>query len=248
MPDSTASVRPIAIYLPQFYPIPENDRCWGKGFTEWTNVTKAQPLFKGHYQPHLPADLAFYDLRVGEVRQEQADLARQYGIHGFCYYHYWFNGHRVLERPFNEVLASGRPDFPFMLCWANENWARVWDGGDQTIMCQQDYSDADHTAHVRSLIPAFKDPRYIKVKGHAVFAIYRSPNIPDVQRVLKLWRNEAEKEGVKLYLCRFESYSEGGANYLKDGFDAAIRFEPFSTRIRPFQQYILRKTMANKLS
>ncbi len=154
-----------------------------------------------------------------------------------------------MERPFSEVLQSGKPDFPFMLCWANENWARVWDGGDHTIMCKQDYSEQDHIDHVRSLIPAFKDNRYITVDGKPVFAIYRSTNIPDLKTALRIWREiEAEKEGVKLYLCRFESYSEGGADYLKDGFDAAIRFEPFTTRIKPFQQYILNKTMANKFS
>ena len=107
--------RLISFYLPQFYPTPENDEWWGKGFTEWRNVVKARPLYRGHYQPHLPADLGFYDLRVPEVRQQQADMARMYGINGFCYYHYWFNGHQLMERPLEEVLSSGNPDFPFMV-------------------------------------------------------------------------------------------------------------------------------------
>jgi len=239
-------IRPIAIYLPQFYPIPENDKAWEKGFTEWTNVVKARPLFKGHHQPHLPADLGFYDLRVSETREEQAKLAKQYGIYGFSYYHYWFNGHKVLERPFEEVYKSGKPDFPFMLTWANEDWARVWDGGDMTVMCKQDYSVEDHINHINYLKPIFKDKRYIKIDKKPVFAIYRSTNIPNLKETIKLWREEFRKDGVELYLCRYESYSEGGSDYLNDGFDAAIRFEPFSTRLQKFQHDYFRKIMKNK--
>jgi len=136
-------IRVICFYLPQFHPIPENDAWWGKGFTDWRKVAKAEPLFRGHYQPHIPADLGFYDLRLPEARQAQADLAREYGIYGFCYYHYWFGGKRLLDRPFNEVLASGKPDFPFFFCWANENWTRVWDGQANYILIGQQYSEED---------------------------------------------------------------------------------------------------------
>ena len=155
--------RLIAYYLPQYHPIPENDGWWGRGFTEWTNVAKARPLFRGHYQPHIPADLGFYDLRLPEVRQAQAELARQAGIEGFCYWHYWFAGKRLLERPFNEVLASGKPDFPFCLAWANATWTGIWYDAPDRILMEQTYpGQDDHKAHFNALLPAFLDERYIR--------------------------------------------------------------------------------------
>lgn len=226
-----ASIRAIAFYLPQFHPIPENDEWWGKGFTEWRNVVKAKPLFPGHYQPHLPADLGFYDLRLPEAREAQAALAREYGIHGFCYYHYWFNGRRILERPFDEVLKSGKPDFPFCLCWANENWTRIWDGGDKHVLLEQNYTAEDDLAHIQSLIPAFRDERYIRVDGKPLFVVYRAELIPDPVRTTAIWREAAVKAGIgDLYLARVESYESvrNDVSAPSLGFDADVEFAPFS--------------------
>lgn len=222
--------RIIAIYLPQYHPFPENDEWWGKGFTEWTNVTKARPRFPGHYQPHLPADLGFYDLRVPEVREQQAQMAREAGIYGFCYYHYWFNGKLLMERPLKEVLESGKPDFPFMICWANENWTRAWDGGEKQILIEQKYSDEDAREHIKWLIPYLKDPRYIKIDRKPVISIYRTAIIPDLDKMLTIWRDEARKEGIELYITRFESMGNFGKEYLINGIDASIDFQPHNLR------------------
>ncbi len=223
-------IRAIAFHLPQFHPTAENDEWWGKGFTEWRNVTKARPLFPGHYQPHLPADLGFYDLRLPEIREAQADLARQHGIHGFCYYHYWFNSRRILERPFNEILENGSPDFPFCLCWANENWTRRWDGGDSHILLEQKYGLDDDIEHIRSLIPAFKDPRYILVNGKPLFLVYRTELMPDPAATAAAWQEEARKAGLSgLYLVRVENFV-GGVDPASIGFDAAVEFAPGSER------------------
>lgn len=220
------NVRAIAFYLPQFHPIPENDAWWGKGFTEWINVAKARPLFPGHYQPHLPADLGFYDLRLPEVREAQAQLAQKHGIHGFCYYHYWFNSRRILEHPFNEVLASGKPDFPFCLCWANENWTRAWDGGDREILLEQKYSHEDDLAHIQSLIPTFRDERYIRINGKPLFLVYRTELLPNPARTAAIWREEAVRAGIgDLYLAKVEGFVSG-ADPRSMGFDAAVEFAP----------------------
>jgi lipopolysaccharide biosynthesis protein len=231
--------RLIAFYLPQFHPVPENDEWWGPGFTEWRNVAKARPSFPGHYQPHLPGELSFYDLRLAETRQAQADLARAHGIHGFCYYHYWFNGRRILERPFNEVLASGEPDFPFALCWANENWTRVWDGGADQVLLGQNYSDEDDLAHIRSLLPAFADPRYIRVDGKPLFLVYRAGRMPNPARTTDIWRREAERAGLgELYLCKVEGFEEDrGRPAAEGGFDAGVGWIPdWGTLGRPLRR------------
>lgn len=226
------AIRAIAFHLPQFHPIPENDEWWGKGFTEWTNVAKARPRFKGHYQPHLPADLGFYDLRVPEARAAQAELAAAYGIYGFCYYHYWFNGRQVLERPVNEIWQSGEPNFPFCLCWANENWTRRWDGMNHEVLLEQRYSFPDDEAHIRSLIPVFFDRRYIRINGHPLFLVYNASKLPDPQRTTDLWREEAVRAGLKgLFLVRVERLVEDTADPRSLGFDCSLDFQPRWTDI-----------------
>ena len=199
-----ANMKPriIGLYLPQYHPIPENDEWWGKGFTEWNNVVKARPLFRGHYQPRFPADLGFYDLRLPEVREQQAQLAREAGLEGFCYYHYWFgNGKQLLERPFEEVLRSGKPDFPFCLCWANHDWTnKTWEKGSSlrrdTMIMKMEYSREDHIAHFLHLLPAFKDPRYIKVDGKPLFAVWMPKSIPNCKEFIDVWQQMARENGL----------------------------------------------------
>ena len=192
--------RLIAYYLPQFHPIPENDEAWGAGFTEWTNVAKARPLFKGHYQPRVPADLGFYDLRLPEVREQQVQMAREAGVEAFCYYHYWMgNGKQLLQRPFNEVLASGKPDFPFCLAWANHEWTtKTWQNGGKTKMISpMVYGDeADYKAHFDYVLPAFRDHRYVTVDGKPIFSIYDPYRFTEVARFMELWRQWAAENGL----------------------------------------------------
>lgn len=227
MDTSSNSPLLIAFYLPQFHPIAENDSWWGKGFTEWTNVVKAKPLFPGHYQPHLPADLGFYDLRLADVRLAQADLARESGIYGFCYYHYWFQGRRLLEQPFNEVLTSGEPDFPFCLCWANETWTRAWDGKSGKHLIEQKYSEEDDRLHIRWMGKVFQDERYIKIESKPLFLVYRALSIPDPLRTTEIWREEAYKMGIgDIYLCRVESFKNERDDPNRIGFDASVEFQP----------------------
>lgn len=196
-------VRVIAFYLPQFHPIAENDEWWGRGFTEWTNVAKATPQFKGHIQPKIPADLGFYDLRLPESRRAQADLAREYGIEGFCYWHYWFgNGKQLLQRPFEEVLNSGEPDFPFCLGWANHSWSnKTWNKNktfqSDTLFMEQSYGDEeDYRAHFEYVLKAFRDSRYITVDDKPLFYIHDPLRFDGVERFIELWRGWAEEVGL----------------------------------------------------
>ena len=193
-------VRPIAFYLPQFYPTPENDEWWEPGFTEWTNVARSAPLFPGHYQPRIPRDLGFYDLRVPETREKQARLARDAGIEGFCYWHYWFGGgKRLLHEVFDEVVSSGKPDFPFCLCWANHSWySKTWDPDlpDKLLMEQTYPGDEDIVAHIKAMLPAFLDERYMKVDGKLIFGVF-DPSKIDIKRMHKIWDDMAHEHGLK---------------------------------------------------
>jgi GT2 family glycosyltransferase len=227
-------VRAIAFYLPQFHPIPENDAWWGEGFTEWTNVTRAKPLFAGHAQPRVPADLGYYDLRLPEVRETQATLAARHGLAGFCYYYYWFNGKRLLERPLLDMVEQKRPDFPFCVCWANENWTRRWDGRADQVLIGQKHSPEDDRLFLESLLPCFADRRYIRVNGRPLLLLYRPHLLPDIARTTAFWRSAAREAGFgDLYLAAVESF---GAAWNADprpwGFDAAVEFPPHGLAMR----------------
>jgi hypothetical protein len=222
---TTRRARLLAFYLPQFHPIPENDLWWGPGFTEWTNVAQARPAFTGHYQPHLPGELGFYDLRLPEARIAQAELAAAHGIEGFCYWHYWFNGRRLLERPFDEVLASSEPDFPLCLAWANESWSRRWMGDDKDVLLTQEYSLADDIEHARWLAHAFADPRYVRIGGRPVFLVYRPRDLPSPRRTADTIRREVVRAGeAEPLLLGVTSFHH--EDFRAVGFDGTVAFEP----------------------
>lgn len=216
-----SKARVIAYYLPQFHPVPENDEWWGKGFTEWTNVGKAKPLFKGHDQPKVPADLGYYDLRIPEVREQQAQMAKEYGIEGFCYWHYWFGeGKRLLEMPFNEVLKTKNPDFGFCLAWANIRWGGVAYGDKyERILMEQTYpGEQDIINHFNELLPAFKDERYMKIDNKPIFVVYNAGELPNSNDFIALWNKLAKENGLDgIY---FIAYNHFSFPYKERGFDA----------------------------
>jgi len=220
-----AAVRAIAFYLPQFHAIPENDRWWGTGFTEWTNVRRARPRFPGHEQPKTPGELGWYDLTDPRVAEAQAALARAHGLHGFCYYFYWFNGHRLLERPLEAMLARGTPDFPFCVCWANENWTRRWDGREQDVLVEQHYGFEDSGRLFDAFLRLFRDRRYIRVGGRPLLLVYKAALIPDLAATVDLWRRSARAAGeAEPWLVACETTDTDGA--LRAGFDATVEFPP----------------------
>lgn len=225
----------IAFYLPQYHPTPENDEWWGKGFTEWVNVAKAKPLFKGHVEPHIPADLGFYDLRVPETREQQAELAKEAGIEAFCYWHYWFGeGKRLLERPFNEVLASGKPDFPFCLAWANHSWyKKLWNPnakGKDILLIEQKYPGiSDYIAHFNAMLPAFKDERYFRVNGKIFFVIFDAVKFEDINLFISTWRKLAKENGLNDFYFVATDYDSRYKNeILSKGVDAVYNSDTFN--------------------
>jgi lipopolysaccharide biosynthesis protein len=237
MPDTP---KILAFVLPQFHRIPENDAWWGEGFTEWTNVRKAKPLYAGHYQPRVPADERYYDLLDPSVHEWQASLAREHGLHGFCYYHYWFSGSRLLERPVSMMLSRGKPEFPFCLAWANEPWTRAWDGGEHQVLMPQSYGDeADWRIHFAHLLEVFRDPRYIRVDGKPMFLIYRSASIGVCAPMLALWRDLARQAGLPgVHIVGMVTGFDRDPR--AEIFDAFAEFEPMYT-IRHGLPYWTRK-------
>lgn len=255
-----AKPRFIALYLPQYHPTPENDGWWGKGFTEWVNVAKARPLFRGHVQPHIPADLGFYDLRLPEVREQQAELAKEAGIEAFCYWHYWFgNGIRLLERPFNEVVETGKPDFPFCLGWANHSWyKKSWDPkakDGNVLLVKQTYPGTDdYILHFNSLLSAFKDQRYLRIDGKLFFLIFNPIEFDDVENFIHIWRKLARENGLNdFYFVGKDFDSQNKAVILSKGFDAIYNSDTFNIHHKLsnfakvmylFQRKILRRPTA----
>jgi len=239
----------IAYYLPQFHPTSYNDKWWGKGFTEWTNVAKSKPRFKGHHQPQVPADLGFYDLRLEETRVAQAKLANEYGVYGFCYYHYWFDGEIFLDLPLNEVLKSNKPDFPFCLCWANEKWTRAWEAHEKEVLIRQNYSETDRIKHIHWLCKVFKDERYIKIDNKPMLLIYRVDEVPDLKERITDWRKIAKEYGFDdLYICCVRNYDNRPmSEILSLGIDALAEHQPSEESYPKRRPQVLIKLALSKM-
>ncbi|MGE8246164.1 MAG: glycoside hydrolase family 99-like domain-containing protein [Stenotrophomonas maltophilia] len=230
----------VAFYLPQFHPFAENDAWWGKGFTEWRNVTRALPQFEGHIQPRLPADLGFYDLRNPQVMRDQAQLAGEYGIGAFCFYYYWFSGTTLMEDPLRQWLADDSIDLPFCLCWANENWARRWDGRDEDILIGQQHSAEDDLAFIAHVADYLRDRRALKVDGKPMLLVYRPHLLPDARATANRWRQWCLDNGIgQIHLAYVQGFERPDPRDI--GFDAAVEFPPNMSNPRSLtaDQYLI---------
>lgn len=226
----STSVKTIAFYLPQMHPIPENDAWWGKGFTEWVNVSKAVPRFLGHYQPRLPGELGYYDLRCLETMQRQVELAKIYGLNAFCFYYYWFSGKRLLERPLNMFLSEPTLEIEFCICWANENWSRRWDGLDSEILIAQNHASEDIDAVFQDWLPYFLDKRYTRINGMPLLLIYRPDSIPNFEKCSEIWRNLAIDAGLGgLHILAASAFGNTAVSAL--GLDGLYEFPPHNIRV-----------------
>ena len=231
----------IAFYLPQFHPTPENDQWWGKGFTEWTNVTSTSPLFHGHLQPRRPTDLGYYDLRLPEAANAQFELARHYGIDAFCYYYYWFDGKRVLDRPLQNIIEGNTGPFPFCICWANEDWTRSWDGMSGEVLLAQNHSPDSDFRFIQDVAPLLKHPEYVRHEGKPILLIYRADKLATPMKTTKAWREWCRKEGIgELHLCALQSFGFDDPRPL--GFDAAVEFPPHCVRDK-YPDTVFHKTL-----
>jgi glycosyltransferase involved in cell wall biosynthesis len=222
---SDPDVKILAYYLPQFHPFEQNNEWWGEGFTEWTNVTRGRPRFNGHYQPRLPRDLGFYDLRLKETLVRQAEMARNAGLEGFCFYHYWFNGTRLMDGPVNMLLDNRDIELPFCLMWANENWTRRWDGLENDVLIAQDYRDEDDEAFIADIARHFEDPRYIRIDGKPIFFVYRPGIIPDAKTKFVKWR-ELLKANHDMDVIIYMAQAFDDIDPRPYGLDGAIEFPP----------------------
>ncbi len=230
-----SKIKLVAFYLTQFHPIPENDEWWGKGFTEWTNATKAQPQFTGHYQPHLPTEFGFYDLRVRQTRRDQIAVAKEFGIGAFCYHYYWFSGKRLLNAPLDDMLADPESDMPFCLSWANENWTRAWDASAHKILIAQKYNSDDDLEFIKSVVPFMKDRRYLRLDDKPILMVYRPQHLPNAKKSAEVWRKHCKAVGIgeiQIFCC----FTHGNWEYQKFGFDGGVEFPPHNAKVHNVQK------------